>query len=81
MARLKLCFVQRVFFEQPVTSAFGRAPETGVFPALASGLYFGLRFRCLLGLALAFIFASHEAKYYTNDFPKGDTWCCYSIKA
>jgi hypothetical protein len=56
-----------------ISSALGRPSQAAIFPALASGLYFGLRFRCLLRLALAFIFASHEAKYYTNDFPKGDT--------
>jgi hypothetical protein len=47
-------------------SALGRATEAGIFPALASGLYFGLGFGCLLRFAFAFIFASHGTKYYTN---------------
>jgi hypothetical protein len=58
--------VQKVFSSLLAQSALGRPTEAGIFAALASGLYFGLGFRCLLGFALAFIFASHGTKYYTN---------------
>jgi hypothetical protein len=54
--------------QQPLSwrSAFGRATEAGIFPAFASGFYFGLGLWCLLGFAFAFVFASHGTKYYTN---------------
>jgi hypothetical protein len=58
----------RATFPQPIEwqLALGWATQAGIFPAPASGFYFGLGFRCLLGFALAFVFASHGTKYYTN---------------
>src|SRR5580658_8857377 len=53
-------------------SALGRSTEAGIFPALASGLYFGFGLRCLLRFLLAFVFASHGTKYYTKGRAKRD---------
>jgi hypothetical protein len=58
----------RATFPQPIEwqLALRWATQAGIFHAPTSGFYFGLGFRCLLGFALAFVFASHGTKYYTN---------------